>query len=258
MWVEVKKLTSLSRLTSPPLSISVDSLNQYYSSISSDSLYSPPPMKQTATQPSNIVTEFSVFYLLSHLKATAVVPDRLPFWFLRLAAPFISEPLTHLINLSLLTSEVPLQWKAAIIRPIPKISTPTDPSHMRPISVVSVLSRLTERLVIRTVFTPALISFPALFNQFAYRPTSSTTAALIALLDKITSLLRTNSCVVVLSFDYSKAFDTLSHTSVATALSILSIPDNIYNWSLDFLKGRTHQTISTQRSSFYFCKNISW
>src|SRR6476469_1997270 len=36
MWDEVKKLTSSSRPTSPPLSISADSLNQYYSSISSD------------------------------------------------------------------------------------------------------------------------------------------------------------------------------------------------------------------------------
>jgi hypothetical protein len=114
---------------------------------------------------------------------------------------------------------------------------------MRPISVVSILSRLTERLVISTFYTPTLTTFPALQNQFAYRPTSSTTAALIALFDTVTSLLRTNPFVIVLSFDYSKAFDTLAHTSVATALSSVDLPDNIYNWSLDFLTARSHQTI---------------
>ena len=113
---------------------------------------------------------------------------------------------------------------------------------MRPISVVSVLSRLTERIVIRTFFTPSLNTLPCLSNQFAYRPTSSTTAALIALLDKITFLLRTNPFVIILSFDYSKGFDTLSHASVARGLSMLNIPDSIHNWSLDFLNYCSHRT----------------
>jgi len=41
--------------------------------------------------------------------------DDLPSWFLRLDAPFLSPPITQLLNASLLQSFVPHQWKAALI-----------------------------------------------------------------------------------------------------------------------------------------------
>ena len=80
-------------------------------------------------------------------------------------------------------------------------------------------------------------------NQFAYRPTGSTTAALIAILQHVTDLLVTNSHVHVISFDYSKAFDTVSHASVASSVSSLDIGDNIYNWTVNYLSDRTHTTL---------------
>jgi len=92
---------------------------------------------------------------------------------------------------------------------------------------------------------PALTDLPPsldLTNQFAYRPTGSTTAAIIAILQAITTLLQTNPFVFCYSFDYSKAFDTLSHTAVATTLSQTNIPDNIYNWILSYLHPRSHVT----------------
>jgi hypothetical protein len=82
----------------------------------------------------------------------------------------------------------------------------------------------------------------SLENQFAYKPTSSTTAALIAMLQRIVALLSVEPFVLIISFDYSKAFDTLRHTSVASKLSKLNIPDEIHNWILDFLSNRSHQT----------------
>jgi len=49
-------------------------------------------------------------------------------------------------------------------------------------------------------------------DQYAFRPSGSTTAALVALLQKVTSLLESNSYVVVIALDYSKAFDTVRHS----------------------------------------------
>lgn len=242
MWDEVRKLTANTKHCSLPTSISAQSLNTYYASVSTDPCYLPPASKLSALHPDDPITEFAVFKLLDKLQSTASGPDDLPFWFLRTAAPIITRSLTYLINLSLNSSSVPTQWKAAVIHPIPKISSPLEPSHMRPISVVSILSRLTERLVITSFYTPALLNFPTLSNQFAYRPTCSTTAALISLFSQITRLLETNTFVFVLTFDYSKAFDTLSHDSVGKALANLSIPDHSYNWTLDYLTNRTHHT----------------
>ena len=82
----------------------------------------------------------------------------------------------------------------------------------------------------------------SLSNQFAYRPSSSTTAALCAILSHISDLLVDHPHVFFITFDYSKAFDTLRHTSVASKLSLLDIPYCIYNWILDYLSNRTHRT----------------
>ena len=79
-------------------------------------------------------------------------------------------------------------------------------------------------------------------NQFAYKVNSSTTCALIALLTHVTELLKQHKFVSIISFDYSKAFDTLSHNALAKTLFELNIDPNIYNWVLDYLSGRSHVT----------------
>ena len=113
---------------------------------------------------------------------------------------------------------------------------------MRPISVTSILSRLTERLVVRNFFKSAMADCFDLSNQFAYQTTCSSTSALIAILSHVTQLLKTYTHVHIITFDYSKAFDTLSHSSVASSLARLAAPDCIYNWVLDFLSNRSHVT----------------
>ena len=117
---------------------------------------------------------------------------------------------------------------------------------MRPISVVSVLSRLTERLITSNYIIPAMLTSLNLSNQYAYLPTRSTTAALFMILSKITSLLETNDFVYVITFDYLKAFDTISHSSVAFILARLPIPYNLYNWIVDYLTCRTQKTLFKQ------------
>ena len=67
-------------------------------------------------------------------------------------------------------------------------------------------------------------------------------AALTTILSHVTDLLEKHPHVFVISFDYSKAFDTLSHSSVATKLAFLDIPSTIYNWILQFLSNSSHRT----------------
>jgi len=131
---------------------------------------------------------------LDTLRPTATGLDNLPAWFLRLAAPVIHGLLADVINVSLLTSSVPRQWKQVRIRPIPKVPTPQQPADYWPISVTPVLTRLTERIVVRRHIYPALSSPPPTLqfsNQFAFRPTGSTTAAIIFLLNTVIDLLST-------------------------------------------------------------------
>jgi len=67
-----------------------------------------------------------------------------------------------------------------------------------------------ERTVVSRFLYPAFIIAPptlSIEDQYAFRPTGSTTAALVHLFHAITHMLITNPYVIVLCLDFSKAFD---------------------------------------------------
>ena len=213
--------------------------------MSSDSKYTPPPVKLTASSPFSYVTEIEVFRMLDRLKPTATGLDMLPAWFLRLSAPVIAAPLTLLFNQSIRCAVVPQQWKKACITPIPKVAHPAEASDYRPISITPVLSRMLERHVVRTYIYPALEQPPQglhFADQFAFRPTGSTDAALITLIHTVFNMLSTQPFVRVFALDFSKAFDTVRHSTLMGKMARLALPDAIYNWMIDFFSGHSHCT----------------
>src|SRR6218665_3215387 len=116
------------------------------------------------------------------------------------------------------SSTIPEQWRVAQIRPVAKTKTPAGPGDFRPISVVPVLWRVLERIVVSRYIYPALAEPPInklIQDQFAFRPTGSTSAALIDLLQKTTDLLRVNEFVAIISVDFTKAFDRIRHHALS-------------------------------------------
>ena len=57
-----------------------------------------------------------------------------------------------------------------------------------------------------------------------------------------TQMLEDNEYVAIVSLDLAKAFDTVCHVTLARKLAAVSIPDRMYNWVVDFLRGRSHVT----------------
>ena len=119
--------------------------------------------------------------MLDRLKPTAIGLDALPAWFLKVSALVLSAPLAALFNQSIAVGVVPQRWKTAVITPIPKVPVPASESDYRPISITPVLSRLIERRIVTDFVYPALDNPPPDVNfsdQYAFRPTGSTTAAI--------------------------------------------------------------------------------
>ena len=84
-------------------------------------------------------------------------------------------------------------------------------------SVTLVLSRSLEKNVVRHHIYPALRDPPPQLNfedQYAFRPTGLTTAAITAILHTVRSMLLTNEYAHVFAFDFSKAFDTVRHSTL--------------------------------------------
>ena len=77
-------------------------------------------------------------------------------------------------------------------------------------------------------------------DQFAFKPTGSTTAAIIELLHIVLSMLdQGNDYVRCILIDYSKAFDVVNHEILLQELSNLGLTSSIFNWIADFLTGRS-------------------
>ena len=249
MWEAVKKITGKSNNSSvhPVSNFSSEQLNQHYASISNDAGFIQPVSKVTCNNHFSLVgvSEIDIFKILDTLKRTSAGLDGVPSWFLRIAAPGFSKPIAHLFNLSIANSFVPDIWKNSIITPVQKQSKPPKCEDFRPISVTPILSRILEKIVVRNYIYPNFdkVENSQLFSdQFAFRPSGSTTAALISILHCISKLLLEHTHVFVISLDFSKAFDRVRHVSLAKKLAILDLPDSVFNWLLEYLSGRGHRT----------------
>ncbi len=78
-------------------------------------------------------------------KATCI--DGISVKTLKISCNQILAPLLHTINLSFNTSNVPSAWKAAKVTPVYKAGDREDTNNYRPISVLTVVSKIVERYV---------------------------------------------------------------------------------------------------------------
>jgi len=77
-------------------------------------------------------------------------------------------------------------------------------------------------------------------KTFAFRPSGSAMAALVALLHTVGDMLSTNSFVYVIALDFLKAFDSVCHSTLMDKMAQLAMPDQVYNSIRAFFYERYH------------------
>ncbi|MEL7308286.1 MAG: reverse transcriptase family protein, partial [Pseudomonadota bacterium] len=223
----------------PNVDVATESLNRIFSSFFVESL--PVPMYQTVqSEHIELCDQDFVRLLLKNLRTDkACGSDSIPSCLLKAAANFICHPVSHIFNASYVTSCVPDLWKVADICPIPKC-TPVSENNLRPISLLPILAKLLEKCVLKRYRKPLLLCYDS--SQFSYRPFSSTTCALVTIQDSVLRLL--DNCdiagVHIITFDMSKAFDSVPHHLLLSCLSNFDFPDRdlFLNWVNSYLANR--------------------
>jgi len=125
----------------------------------------------------------------------------------------IANSLTKIFRLSLKQQKVPSPWKVSYVNPIPKGKDIQLCSNYRPISLLSLPSKILERLI-HSHITKFLTKNKLLSNiQFGFRPHSSTQEALLSITNSWHSLLTKHRQVAAVSLDVKKAFDCASLSS---------------------------------------------
>ena len=156
---------------------------------------------------------------------------------INVVAPVISK----IINISILTGEVPSALKHSVITPIYKKKQLdiNELSSYRPVAQLSVVAKVMERHVANQLRHYMESNNIHVTFQSAYRAGHSTETALVKIHNDITCALSRHRKVIMVLLDLSSAFDTLDHRILLRRLSAIGLTDNITNWFKSYLCERT-------------------
>ncbi|EYB81098.1 hypothetical protein Y032_0392g572 [Ancylostoma ceylanicum] len=170
--------------------------------------------------------------------STSIPFEGIPQIIYKKCADSLCEPLSILFNISLMSLEVPLAWKEAIVTAIPKNSDATHISCFRPISITPTPVKILERII-----REKLISHITKFNlippeQHGFVSGASTTTQLVDCVFEWSSALNSGQMTDIIYFDLSKAFDKVNHLKLLSKLKQLGVNDTLINWIRSYLCGR--------------------
>ncbi len=159
--------------------------------------------------------------------------------FLKVAAHIIAPSLTHIFNLSLRTGTFPGAWKCAKVTPLHKKGAKDNLNNYRPISVLSVISKVIERHV-HDSFYAYLSDNDLLYEgQSGFRPNHSCATALTHMTDKWLAALDSGNMVGVAFVDLSKAFDSVHHNILISKLKTYGCSPGALTWCQSYLNNRS-------------------
>lgn len=165
----------------------------------------------------------SVEELLNQLSANeASGLDNIPAKLIKIYAPIISSSLCKLFNLSLSTGVFPDDWKIAKVIPVHKGNAKNDPNNYRPISIISVVSKVFERIVYNQLYD--YLTSNDLLNKYqsGFRTMHSTVTALLDATTDWYLNIDQGLLTSVIFLDLKKAFDTVDH-KILQSMTILVV-----------------------------------
>lgn len=214
---------------SPPNDINVDEFN--LSSILPPILNEPPlSMYGNENFSFSCIDEAELLNAVSRIKSNSVGPDGVSLRFLKMIYSAISQHLLHVVNVILTTSKFPDIWKTARVLPIPKVRNASSLSDFRPISVLSVCSKILE-IVMRDQMCNYFDENRMISDyQSGYRARYNTTTLTLDVTERIRESMDKSGLSAVVFLDYSKAFDAVSHRVLVNKLH------NFFGFSLSACK----------------------
>jgi len=149
--------------------------------------------------------------------------------------------LTYLFNAVLRTTHFPIPWKFAIVKMIPKPNKPPHlPSSYRPISLLPILGKILEKLLLRRLY-PLLYEQKVIpDHQFGFRTNHSTIQQCHRMIDCIAKALEEKQYCAGAFLDASQAFDRVWHRGLLFKLKPL-LPSTYFLILQSFLSDRYSQ-----------------
>lgn len=163
----------------------------------------------------------------------------------------LSIPIAFIFNWSLRSSQFPSLWKHSYVIPSFKVGPKDSVINYRPISKLSSLPKLFEKLLETTISC----SFKNVLsvNQHGFRSDLSTETNLLCFYSDILKSIEAGLQVDVLYTDIQKAFDSVNHELLIHKLKLIGISGNLIDWFHSYLLNRSQQVMVNGHLSSPIC-----
>ena len=167
--------------------------------------------------------------------------DTMDSFSLKLVAVTVSNPIRHIVNRSISSHTFSNKWKLAKVIPLHK-GGGTDrlsPENYRQISILSVISKITERVIQRQITEYMEETGQFNVNLHAYRNLHSTTTAALQMTNFIAEAADNHNITNAIIVDQSSAFDCVEPEILDRKLEKYKFSRNSRKWISSYLSGRS-------------------
>ena len=171
----------------------------------------------------------------------AIGPDKLSPHFLKMFAHELSPSLSALFQKSLDNGSVPSDWLRANVIPIHKNNCRDNVENYRPVSLLSIVSKICERYIHNIIYPHVISQFSN--NQHGFLKGRSTCSQLLNYVDSISNILDNSGQIYIIYLDFSKAFDSVCHPLLLHKLESFGITGNLLSWFSSYLLNRVQRVV---------------
>lgn len=246
-----------------PVNLSIetaDQFNQFFTTYGQNSAQPTPLASVTSDIPRCINNEFSFSNITSDEVASVVAnmptnkaagPDGIMAKVIKDNIDLFCVPLCRIFNHAIHSSLYPDTLKVAKVVPIFKTGDPNNPSSYRPISVLSVVNTIFEKLIAFQLKTFLDVNHIICPQQHGFVSSRSTSTAVVTLSQLILSALHNHNVAVSVFIDIKKAFDTVSHSILLMKLEAYGVRSGALEFFKSYLSSRQQQVVLKQFKSAY-------
>ena len=218
-----------------------------------------PKLKSPSVKPSDykdvcrpVVMSELEFALKKVKSGKAPGPDGIHGTMIKNLSPLGKVHLLSLVNDSWLSTEVPKIWKEGLIKPVHKLGKPKEKvASYRPITLTSVVGKVLERIIYDRLMFWLTQNKVLSSIQAGFRRGRNTCEQISLLVNALHEADATQKSSILLSFDFTEAFDRINHTKLLAKMKAMGIPSPFIGWIANFLSGRRTRVEANGNFSSY-------